>query len=67
MSEVDLITWATNQGVAVVFALAVYMLLRDMIREQNEKLTRLLEAVLKLLKDNDNSGQRAAEKQREGG
>lgn len=67
MTEPDLITWTTNQGVAVVFALAVYMLLRDMIKEQNEKLTRLLEAVLKLLKDNDNSGQRAAEKQQEGG
>lgn len=67
MTEPDLITWATNQGVAVIFALAVYMLLRDMIMEQNEKLTCLLEALLKLLKDNDISGQRAAEKQREGG
>jgi len=46
MSEVDLITWAVNQGVAVVFALAVYMLLRDMIKEQNEKITCLLDAVL---------------------
>lgn len=54
MSEADLITWATNQGVAVVFALAVYMLLRDMVKEQSEKITCLLEAVLKLLRENNN-------------
>jgi hypothetical protein len=46
--EQDVITWATNQGAAMVFAIAVYLLLRNMIEQHQQMMKTLMDKVLEL-------------------
>lgn len=46
MTEVEIVSWATSQGVAVVFSIIVLYMVRDMIAKMNENYCKMMDAMI---------------------
>lgn len=49
----DLITWAVNQSVAVVFAVGIYLLIEKMIQRMEDRMDKMMEKILELINSRD--------------
>jgi hypothetical protein len=58
MTEIDVLQYATTQGVSFVFAIVVLYMIRDMITKMNENYCKLTDAIIKIAEKEKLNGQK---------